>query len=158
MYAVAVRRLDTDYIDHYQLHRPDPNTSVVETLGTLAELRAEGKIREIGRTAFSAAPLDEVFDVVESADVQPYPRLAKRGDRSANFIDDNKLATVGRLTKFAEEAGHTMLELAFSWLVSNPTVASVIAGATTPAQVAANVAAASWQLDEADRTTVDQAM
>ena len=50
----SLARLGTDYIDHYQLHRPDPETPAVETLGCLSELRAEGKIREIGCTHFSA--------------------------------------------------------------------------------------------------------
>ncbi len=206
----SLRRLGTDYIDHYQLHRPDPLTPVAETLGTLAELKAEGKIREIGCTAFSADQLDEVYTVAESTGLAPYPsvqnhyslltrdpetdgvldacrrhgiafvpffplesglltgkyrqgeprpegsRLARWGDRSANFIDDDKLATVARLTEFAESKGHTMLDLAFSWLVTNPTIASVIAGATSPEQVSANVAAASWRLDAAELAAVDQ--
>ena len=68
-------RLDTDYIDHYQLHRPDPNTPVAETLGALDELRAEGKIREIGCTAFSADQLDEVFDVASASALPAYPSV-----------------------------------------------------------------------------------
>ncbi len=206
----SLRRLDTDYIDHYQLHRPDPLTPVAETLGTLAELKAEGKIREIGCTAFSADQLDEVYAVAGSSGLAPYPsvqnhyslltrapetdgvldacnrhdiafvpffplesglltgkyrqgepkpdgsRLARWGERSANFIDDDKLATVARLTEFAESTGHTMLDLAFSWLVTNPTVASVIAGATSPEQVAANVAAANWRLSAAELAAVDE--
>jgi aryl-alcohol dehydrogenase-like predicted oxidoreductase len=48
-----------------------------------------------------------------------------------------------------------MLELAMSWLVSNPLVASVIAGATKPDQVVANVAASGWVLTAADRAEVD---
>src|SRR5580692_2583986 len=52
------------------------------------------------------------------------------------FTDEN-LAKVEKLAAFAEERGHTLLELAFSWLAAQPTVASVIAGATTPEQVKA---------------------
>ncbi len=50
----SLRRLGTDYVDHYQLHRPDPITPPEETLGCLADLRDEGKIREIGCTHFTA--------------------------------------------------------------------------------------------------------
>jgi len=54
------------------------------------------------------------------------------------------------LDGFAREQGHGLLDLAFGWLLSQPMISSVIAGATTPAQVADNVAAASaWRLDAA---------
>ena len=82
-------------------------------------------------------------------------RLAAWGDRASAFIDDDKLATVERLEAWAESRGHTLLDLALSWHVSNPLVASVIAGATTPAQVVANVAAAGWALTPADRAEID---
>ena len=65
------------------------------------------------------------------------------------FTDEN-LAKVEKLTAFAEKRGHTLLELAFSWLAAQPTVASVIAGATTPEQVKANSSAADWELTAAD--------
>ena len=55
-----------------------------------------------------------------------------------------------KLTAFAKERGHTLLELAFSWLAAQPTVASVIAGATSPEQVKANASAADWKLTAAD--------
>ncbi len=206
----SLKRLGTDYIDHYQLHRPDPLTPVAETLGTLEELRAEGKIREIGCTAFSAAEIDEVYSVAKQRDIRPYPsvqnhyslltrependgvldacrrhnmafvpffplesglltgkyrqgeplpkgsRLDRWGERSSRFIDDDKLAVVARLSEFAESTGHSILELAFSWLVSNQTIASVIAGATSPEQVRANVAASQWQLSDDERAAVDQ--
>jgi aryl-alcohol dehydrogenase-like predicted oxidoreductase len=61
------------------------------------------------------------------------------------FTEEN-LAKVEKLTAFAEERGHTLLELAFSWLAAQPTVASVIAGATSPEQVKANASAAAWKL------------
>ncbi len=65
------------------------------------------------------------------------------------FTEEN-LAKVDRLTQFAEAHGHSVLELAFSWLAAQPTVASVIAGATSPEQVRANATAANWKLTAAE--------
>ncbi len=55
----SLARLGTDRIDLYQLHAPDPKTPIAETIGALAELVAEGKIREFGCSNFSAAMLAE---------------------------------------------------------------------------------------------------
>ena len=55
----SLTRLGTDRIDLYQLHMPDPKTPISETLGVLAELVAEGKVREIGCSNFSTALLEE---------------------------------------------------------------------------------------------------
>ena len=82
-------------------------------------------------------------------------RLTGWGDRAAAFIDDAKLAVVERLIEWCAGRDHTLLDLALSWHTSHPLVASVIAGATTPEQVAANVAAAQWALTPADRAEVD---
>jgi aryl-alcohol dehydrogenase-like predicted oxidoreductase len=68
---------------------------------------------------------------------------------------DEKLVVVERLTAFAEKKGHTVLELAMSWLLAHDEVASVIAGATSRAQVEANAAAGDWVLDEAEMREVD---
>ena len=65
---------------------------------------------------------------------------------------------VERLTAVAAERGHTLLELAIAWLLAHAPVASVICGATSPDQVAANAAAAGWELDDADLAAVDQAL
>lgn len=65
------------------------------------------------------------------------------------FTEEN-LAKVEKLTAFAESQGHTILELAFSWLAAQPAVASVIAGATSPEQVKGNATAANWKLTAAD--------
>ena len=58
----------------------------------------------------------------------------------------------------ATERGHTLLELAFAWLAAQPTIASVIAGATSPAQIAANVAAVDWTLGPDDLAAVETAL
>ena len=71
------------------------------------------------------------------------------------MFDDRAFDTVERLTAFAAERGHTLLELAVSWLAGLPQMASVIAGATTPEQVRANVAAAGWKLSDDEMAEVD---
>jgi aryl-alcohol dehydrogenase-like predicted oxidoreductase len=72
------------------------------------------------------------------------------------LLTDENLDKVERLIAFAESRGHTILELAFSWLLSRPMVASVIAGATKPEQVRANALAGEWKLDEADLEEVNR--
>ncbi len=77
------------------------------------------------------------------------------GGRYANDLNDRNLAVVESLVEFAGRRGHTVLELAISWLLMRPAVASVIAGATTPDQVRANAVAADWKLSSADLTEID---
>src|SRR3954467_5290167 len=55
----SLRRLGTDYIDLYQLHRPDPHTDVDETLGALTDLVRQGKVRYIGSSSFNAGQIVE---------------------------------------------------------------------------------------------------
>ncbi len=73
-------------------------------------------------------------------------RLAAMGDAAASQLSDERLAKVAALDTLAAKEGHTVLELAFAWLLAHPSVSSVIAGATKPEQVTANVAASSWTL------------
>jgi aryl-alcohol dehydrogenase-like predicted oxidoreductase len=191
----SLRRLGTDHVDLYQLHYPDPETPIAETLGTLGELVAEGKIREIGCSNFEGPMLEEAADAVKDGapgfvSVQneynllhrdpedevlgfcdrthtaflPYfplasglltgkyrsaaapegTRFAAWGEFAKSQLSDERLATVDALDALARSEGHTVLDLAFAWLLSRPSVASVIAGATKPEQVAANAAAGQW--------------
>ncbi|HEU4827950.1 MAG TPA: aldo/keto reductase [Gemmatimonadales bacterium] len=78
------------------------------------------------------------------------------GGRYADELSDENLRTVEALRAFAESRGHTLLELAFGWLLAQPAVASVIAGATRPEQVQANVAAAGWVLGAEELAAVDE--
>lgn len=70
-------------------------------------------------------------------------------------MTDQRLDTVERLIAFAEARGHTVLELAMSWLVGRPSVGSVIAGATRPEQVRANAASVGWALSPEELAEVD---
>jgi len=75
--------------------------------------------------------------------------------RYADDLNERNLTIVESLIEFAVSRGHTLLELAISWLLMRPAVASVIAGATTTEQVRANVASADWRLSPADLTEID---
>ena len=205
----SLRRLKTDWIDVYQLHRPDPDTPIEETLRALDDLKQAGKIRFIGCSNLSAAQIEEAqsvaarehlisfvccqdeYSLIERAlgkdrlsamhkyglGLLPYFPLASglltgkyrkdaplpRGTRlarSAHHADDLLTARnwriVETLSAFATARGHTLLELAMSWLASRPYISSIIAGATRPEQVEQNVAAVSWTLTPADLTEIDR--
>ena len=74
------------------------------------------------------------------------PPPGARADHYDETIGDEEFDRVDALTRFAEERGRTLLELAIGWLLSLPPVASVITGATHPEQIEANVAASTWRL------------
>jgi aryl-alcohol dehydrogenase-like predicted oxidoreductase len=201
----SLRRLGTDRIDLYQLHTPDPQVPIEETLGALDELVKAGKVREIGCSNFSADQLREAEEATREgaarfASVQneysllhrepegdvlpecerlgiafiPYFPLAnglltgkyRRGKdapagsrldsaRGERLLTDRNLDVVERLIGFSESRGRTILELAFSWLLTRPAVASVIAGATSSEQARSNAAAAGWELTDAELAEVD---
>ena len=69
-------------------------------------------------------------------------------DLPATLMSGPTFDHLDRLSDFARQRGKTLLELAFAWLLGLPGVVSVIAGATSPDQVAANAAAARWTLTE----------
>ena len=77
-------------------------------------------------------------------------RLADR------YMTETNWKIVDLLEQFCAARGHTLLELAFSWLAARPRIASVIAGATKPEQVEANVKAVDWKLSDADISEVDR--
>ena len=197
----SLRRLDTDRIDLFQMHTPDAETPIAETLGALDQLVREGKVREIGCSNLTSAQLGEAdaavsdgcarfasvqneLSLLEPGDVDdgipeadrlglaylPYFPLASglltgkvrrgepvpEGTRIAGWAADRRDASLTDATfdrlealdAFARDRGHTLLELAFAWLLAQSPVASVIAGATSAEQVRANVAAGEWRLAE----------
>ena len=77
-------------------------------------------------------------------------RLSVGGAHFEGQLNEAALSTVEDLVTFAAARHHTILELAFSWLLSHAPVASVIAGATKPAQIQANAQAASWEFNASD--------
>lgn len=203
----SLRRLQTDRIDLYQIHRPDPQVPISDTLGALNELVRTGKVREIGCSNFSAEQLREAEAAVEPGSARfvsvqnqyslfhreperevlpecerlglaflPYFPLAsglltgkyRRGQPppegtrlgpggwGSNILNEENLARVEQLIRFAEARSRTILELAFAWLLARPAVASVIAGATSPEQVRSNATAAGWHLTPTELAEIDR--
>ncbi len=88
---------------------------------------------------------------------QPAPegtRLAGRDE----IASDEQFDLVERLTRFAEERGITLIDVAIGALLANPTIASVIAGATKPEQVRANARAAQWSPTDEDLAALDEVL
>ncbi len=89
----------------------------------------------------------------------PLPDGARitRGARYAErFLTETNWARLEALEAYAASRGRSLLELAFGWLAAQPVVPSIIAGATSPEQMAMNVAAAGWKLDASDLAEIDR--
>lgn len=89
-------------------------------------------------------------------DVPAGTRYARMGRFGERYMTDENWAIVEKLQHFAAARGHTILELAFSWLMAKPYLASVIAGATRPEQIDQNVKAAGWKLSADEVAEVDR--
>ena len=205
---ISLRKLQTDYIDLYQIHQADPNTPIEETLRTLDDLVRQGKIRYIGCSNYAAWQVAEAMTTSKSLrmesfiSVQPeysmlnravekellacyqnynlgilpyYPlfsgfltgkykrgkdvtegtRLASNTRRAESTLTDANFDIIEGLEAFAAKRGRQMVELAIAWLLANPLVSSVIAGATQPEQVTANAKAADWNLTSEEMEELD---
>jgi aryl-alcohol dehydrogenase-like predicted oxidoreductase len=193
----SLRRLRTDVIDVYQMHEPDPNTPLLETLETLHDLVREGKVRYIGSSNYTAQLLQEADALARERQLTHFVSAQNHYSLVERGIEDDVLpmcerlgigqlpyfplasglltgkytrgveATEGRLAgreiaeerwdraealqRYADERGVPLLHVAVGGLLAlSPAVSSVIAGATKPEQVRANVEAGSWQLSGAD--------
>jgi aryl-alcohol dehydrogenase-like predicted oxidoreductase len=205
----SLKRLKTDWIDLYQVHKLDPVTPLDETLRALDDLIRQGKVRYAGCSNFPAwkvvaaawtssdlglngfvACQDEYSLLERGIDTELLPamqefglgllpffplasglltgkykrnapppagtRLATTKQLTDAFFTDDKLAQVEKLEAFCRKRDHSLLELAFSWLLARPTVSSVIAGASTPEQLAQNVRAVDWALTSAELKEIDE--
>lgn len=86
---------------------------------------------------------------------QPMPAGSRHSGGSDRFLAPY-WDMIEKLHDFAEKRGHTILELAMSWLAGRPNVDSIIAGATKPHQLEANAKSTGWKLSEAERAEIDR--
>ncbi len=204
----SLRRLQTDYIDHYQMHLPDPTTPIEETLRALDDLVRTGKVRYIGCSNFASWQLCEALWMSKINNIQAFVTIQSRynllerqiesevvpccraydigvipwgplaggfltgkyshGSRSAvdgrlskanglyeNIFTEGNWSRLAKLQAFAAERGHTLGELAITWLLAKPWVSTVIAGARKTEQVSANIAAVEWKLTAGEVAEVE---
>ena len=204
----SLKRLQTDRIDLYQMHVPDADTPIEETLRALDDLITAGKVLYIGNSNFTGWQIADADWIARSSHMhrfvsaqnnfsllernatrevlpacahfglgflpffplasgllsgkyhkgEPAPegtRLAAWGARGQAAMSERNLDKVEALRSWALEHGHSLLELAFAWLLAHPAVSSVIAGATSAEQIEANAKGADWKLtpDERDEVT-----
>jgi aryl-alcohol dehydrogenase-like predicted oxidoreductase len=209
----SLKRLNTDYIDLYQMHEPDPTTPIEETLRALDDLVKAGKVRYVGCSNFAAWQLSEAlwtshinnlnsFVTVQTkynlferqieeelvpcckthgVGVIPWGPLAggfltgkyrrgeqlptvppgKRPTKAFNrlygpVVTDTNWERLDKLNAFAKARGHKVGELAIAWLLSHPWLSAVIAGATRPEQLDANISGASWKLSSEELAQIEQ--
>jgi aryl-alcohol dehydrogenase-like predicted oxidoreductase len=203
----SLTRLRTDWIDLYQLHRPDPATPIDETLSALSDLVREGKVRYIGSSNFTGWQVadaewtsrtrgherfvsaqneynllkrdveDDLVPALEEYGIGllPFFPLAsglltgkyRRGEAPPkgsrieswgreSLLTDAVFDVVEGLEAFAAARGISVLDVAIGGLAAQPGVASVIAGATSRAQVSANVAAGAWSPTLDDLAELDE--
>jgi aryl-alcohol dehydrogenase-like predicted oxidoreductase len=204
----SLKRLKSDYIDLYYLHRPDRTVPIEETLRALTDLVRQGKVRFIGCSNLAAWQVVEAdwtsrthglprfvccqdqYSLLARGverelhpamrayglSLVPYFPLASgllsgkyrrgaplpSGTRLGNarysdrFLNERNWRILERLEAFCVARGRSLLELAFGWLLANPLVPSVIAGASSPEQLMQNAQACGWQPSADDLAEIDR--
>jgi aryl-alcohol dehydrogenase-like predicted oxidoreductase len=200
----SLERLQTDFIDLYQHHTPDPRVPVEETLEALNELIDEGKVRHIGHSNYTAEQARRAQSVAKRLGLKTFVSAQNEYNLLAREAENDILPAVqamglgflpwfplhnglftGKFTKdggpensrimqtrqhlladapwdamdnfarFCEERRITMLEGTIGWLLAVPGMSSVIAGATSIAQVRENAdAAVSWSPNSREFTQI----
>ena len=204
----SLKRLQTDYIDLYQMHRWDDTTPIEETMRTLDDLVAEGKVRYIGCSNYAAWQVCKAMWVSEKSGLErfvsvqpsysfleraierelvpvckdqdvgiiPYQvlmsgmvsgrykpgeqppagsRMAARERTRTRHFNDRNFRAAQQLLAFAAKCEKDPVQLSIAWALHKPGITSVIAGASKPEQVRANLEATSIRLSAEDMKVLD---
>ncbi|OLE35963.1 MAG: oxidoreductase [Actinobacteria bacterium 13_1_20CM_3_68_9] len=158
----SLRRLRLERIDVYQLHAVDRRVPLEESVGTLAELREEGKIARVGLSNVDEAELERAREIVPVVSVQNRYSVAERQsepvlDRCERerlaFIPWGPLRAVagsrdGAIGRVADAHGATELQVALAWLLARSQAMLPIPGTSSVEHLEENVAAAGLRLSE----------
>jgi pyridoxine 4-dehydrogenase len=169
---LSLRRLKLERIDLYQLHRIDPLVPVEESLGELAAMRDEGKIRLIGVSEVSVAEIEQCRRTVDVVSVQNRYNLADRHHEEVvdyceaagvAFIPWFPLATGklaapgGVLDGAARRHGTSPAQLALAWVLRRSPIMLAIPGTSKVAHLEENMKAAALQLSDAEFDGLERA-
>lgn len=169
----SLRRLRVERIDLYQLHAVDPDVRLEESLGELARLQQEGKVRHVGVSNFTLAELARARRIVNVVSVQNRCNVADRSSEAVlaacerdgiAFIPWSPLSRSprepsegprARLAAWAARRGVSLAQAAIAWLLARSPVTLPIPGTANLAHLEENVAAASLRMSAADMAEVD---
>ncbi len=169
---LSLRRLQLERIDLYQLHRIDPQVPVEDSLGELATLRDEGKIRLIGVSEVNVEELEQCRGLVEVASVQNRYNLAFRGHEDVlDYCEAAGIAFIpwapmasgglakpgGALDNAAKRHDVTAAQLALAWVLQRSPVMLAIPGTSTVAHLEENMKAALVHLSEEEFGALERA-
>jgi pyridoxine 4-dehydrogenase len=167
----SLRRLKLERIDLYQLHTVDPKVPIEDSVGALAELREEGKIRHIGLSNVGVEEIERAQDIVPIVSVQNHYNV---GDRASEdelrfcqeagiaFLPYFPLATGdlakpgGVLAEIAGAHGSTPAQVALAWLVQHSPVTLPIPGTSSVAHFDENREAAELELEDGELKALDE--
>lgn len=163
----SLRNLDRDVIDLYQLHRPDPDVPFAESVGALAELQQEGKVRQAGLSNVTVEQIDEARTIVRVASVQNELSPAFRSSRGElahcerhgiAFLAWSPLGGMGAAAGLggahqvfrdvAERHGASPQQVALAWLLALSPACIPIPGASRPETILDSVRATELELSD----------
>ncbi|MFB7917327.1 aldo/keto reductase [Streptomyces sp. NPDC056061] len=171
MCEASLRRLRTDRIDLYQLHRIDPDVPLADQLGALDELRREGKIRYIGLDTLTADQLEQALSLTGIASVQNrFNLLDRSSDAVLSMCEAHGLAflpwfpladgaltgdAAAALTDVADRHGATRGQIALAWLLHRSPVLCPTPGTGSPRHLAENLGAREVRLSVEDMSRLE---
>jgi aryl-alcohol dehydrogenase-like predicted oxidoreductase len=158
----SLRRLRVERIDVYQLHAVDPEVPLEESVGTLSELRDEGKVGHVGVSNFDTDQLARAREIVPIVSVQNRYSIGDRvAEPALEVCDRDGIAFIpwfplasggldaeGALSRIADAHEATPFQVALAWLLARSPVMLPIPGTSSVAHLEENVAAASLRLTE----------
>jgi pyridoxine 4-dehydrogenase len=168
----SLSRLRLDRIDLYQLHTPDPKVPFEESVGALAELRAEGKIRHVGLSNVGRSHVEQAQRIVPIVSVQNRYSLTARDSEEVlklceqqglGFVpwfplDTGGLTRADRLEQVARAHGATPGQVALAWLLAHSPVMIPIPGTSSIEHLEENVAAAALRLSDEELAQIEAAV
>ena len=170
---MSLRYLKTDVIDLWQLHRIDPKVPVEESLGAIAKLQSQGKIRYVGLSEVKPKEIDQARKVIKIVSVQ---NLYNVGDRQhedvLQYCEQHGLAFIpwfpvaagqlakagGKLDRVAKRHGSTVSQLSLEWLLHRSPVMLPIPGTSSVAHLEENLKAGGISLSGQDMKAIEEAV
>jgi pyridoxine 4-dehydrogenase len=170
---MSLRLLKTTVIDLWQLHRIDPKVPVEESLGAIAKLQQEGKIRHIGLSEVKPAEIDQARKVVDIVSVQNRYNVGDREHEDVlDYCEEHGLAFIpwypvaagklaqpgGKLDTMAKQHGATVAQLSIAWLLYRSPVTLPIPGTSSVEHLEENMKSDAISLSDAELKEIETAV